>query len=160
MPQAGHPLRQNQSTCGSYLYHRKKTTSVVFLETFIQLPHGARVIKDGAGQEMTVRTFLGHADIRTMRKDRFQANILDVTGQQAAVNLHKAEFTMTGAFLDEDKIQESLRESRRRADRLGALPRCQRRRLSPQLPLPKPCRDRGPHGPQMGVFGVGAMVCP
>ena len=49
----------------------EKDTSIVFLETFIQLRQGARVIKNGAGQEITVRTFLGHAEICTMTKDRF-----------------------------------------------------------------------------------------
>ena len=45
-----------------------------------------------------------------MPETPFKAIILDVTGQQSAADLDQAAFTMKGAVLDEEKMQEKHRE--------------------------------------------------
>ena len=87
-----------------------KPDSVVYLDTFVQLPQQARMIKDAGGNDITVRTYYGDANLKAMPADRFKATILDATGQQGAADLDQASFTATGATLNEDKMQEKHRE--------------------------------------------------
>ena len=59
----------------------EKPDSVVYLETFVQLPQEARIIKDGGGSNVTVRTYCGDANLKAMSMERFKSRILDATGQ-------------------------------------------------------------------------------
>ena len=70
--------------------------------TFIKLPHRNLTIKDCAGTDIVVNTFLGNDDIHTYSSAKFQTVVLDITRQCKVAGPQQASFGMTDAILKVD----------------------------------------------------------
>lgn len=88
----------------------KDPSSKYSLDTFIELPQEDFLIKDGTGADLTVHTYLGADDIRTIAASDFHQDVLKQTRQRKPATLLAAPFGMTAASLDYSKKDDIFRE--------------------------------------------------
>ena len=81
----------------------KDPSSKYSLDTFIELPKEDRLINDGNGADITVHTYVGANDIRTIAASDFHQDVLKQTRQRKPATLLAVPFGMTAASLDYSK---------------------------------------------------------
>ena len=76
--------------------------------TVIELPMTSSQINDDVAGVVTVVTYLGQADLRTLSADEFEDQILNVTGQNGAATLVALAFGAGVATLDTETKADEL----------------------------------------------------
>jgi hypothetical protein len=82
--------------------------TVLQAEYYIELPQTSRQMTDGNGNAYNLLTFHGPADMRTMSSADVQAQLLDITFQDAPFDLQPSKFNLSSARTDSTEIRSDI----------------------------------------------------